>query len=301
MILTCTPNPALDVSYQVDRVVPGTTHRIRSVLERAGGKGFNVSRVLAQMGVPTLAVGPVGGILGDSLRADLIESGLPHELLPVTAATRMTVAVVAADPPDATMFNEPGGPMSEADWARLRDLIAKHLRRASALVCSGSLPPDAPEDTYAQFVRLAKDFEVPAVVDVGGPALRAAAAAGADILKPNAEELRSAVGTDDPLAGARELLALGAGAVVVSLGAAGSLAVTPDATWRAVPPRIDGNPTGAGDAAVAALADGLARGIPWPTRLETAVAWSAAAVAAPVAGEVDEDVLATVKVEVTQL
>ncbi|MFC7613344.1 hypothetical protein ACFQV2_06690 [Actinokineospora soli] len=46
-------------------------------------------------------------------------------------------------------------------------------------------------------------------------------------------------------------------------------------------PRVDGNPTGAGDAAVAALADGMARGTAWPDRLRAAVAWSAAAVAAP--------------------
>ncbi|MGX7827190.1 1-phosphofructokinase family hexose kinase [Actinokineospora sp. 24-640] len=298
MILTCTPNPALDVSYHVDQLLPGTTHRIRSVLERAGGKGFNVSRVLHQRGVATLAVGPVGGILGDSLRADLVESGLPHELLPVAAATRMTVAVVARE---ATMFNEPGGPLSEMDWTRLRDLVAAHLPSAGALVCSGSLPPGAPEDSYGAFVALARERGVPVVVDVGGPALCAAARAGADVLKPNLDELRAAMATSDPLAGGRDLLALGAGAVVVSLGADGMVAVTPDGAWRAVAPPITGNPTGAGDAAVAALADGMARGLAWPERLRAAAAWSAAAVAAPLAGSVDEDVLASIDVTVHAL
>ena len=97
MILTLTPNPALDVTYQVDRLRPGHTHRVGTVSERAGGKGFNVSRVLHEMGVPTLAVAPAGGVLGDSIRADLEASGVPHALLPVSAPSRMTVAVVPGD------------------------------------------------------------------------------------------------------------------------------------------------------------------------------------------------------------
>ncbi|PPK68885.1 hexose kinase [Actinokineospora auranticolor] len=293
MILTVTANPALDVSYRVDELRPGQTHRIRAVHERAGGKGFNVSRVLYDQGVPTLALGPVGGILGDSLRADLVDSGVPHDLLPVAAATRMTIAVVATE---ATMFNEPGGPLSTADWLRLAGLVGEYLPTTDVLVCSGSLPLDAPDETYADLVGLAREAGVPTVVDAGGPVLRAAAEAGAAVLKPNAEELAAAVGFDDPLRGARLLKEAGAGAVLVSLGADGTLLVTDEGEWRAAPPYpIAGNPTGAGDAAVAALADGLRRGLPWPDRLALAVTWSAAAVAAPLAGMMDADTLAEIE------
>jgi len=74
--------------------------------------------------------------------------------------------------------------------------------------------------------------------------------------------------------------------VVVTLGAAGLLAVTSDGTWQAAPPGPEpGNPTGAGDAAVAGLARGLALGQDWPDRLRHATALGTAAVAAPVAGE----------------
>jgi tagatose 6-phosphate kinase len=74
--------------------------------------------------------------------------------------------------------------------------------------------------------------------------------------------------------------------VVVSLGAAGLLAVTAEGSWRATPPyRVAGNPTGAGDAVVAGLAHRLVLGCPWPDRLQHAVALGAAAAAAPAAGE----------------
>jgi tagatose 6-phosphate kinase len=80
----------------------------------------------------------------------------------------------------------------------------------------------------------------------------------------------------------------GAHAVVASLGAQGLLAHTPDGLWRATPPRhVHGNPTGAGDSAVAGLLSGLVEHLPWPERLARAVALSAATVLAPVAGEFD--------------
>jgi tagatose 6-phosphate kinase len=77
---------------------------------------------------------------------------------------------------------------------------------------------------------------------------------------------------------------------VASLGAGGLLAVTPDGHWRAAPPtRLHGNPTGAGDSAVAGLLSGLVERLPWPERLSRAVALSAATVGAPAAGEFDPE------------
>jgi tagatose 6-phosphate kinase len=77
--------------------------------------------------------------------------------------------------------------------------------------------------------------------------------------------------------------------VAASLGAEGMLVVADDAVgWRAAPPvPLSGNPTGAGDSAVAGLLSGLAEGLPWPARLARAVALSAATVLAPAAGEYD--------------
>ncbi|MGV9596680.1 1-phosphofructokinase family hexose kinase [Streptosporangium sandarakinum] len=100
----------------------------------------------------------------------------------------------------------------------------------------------------------------------------------------------------DALAGAGVLRRDGAESVVVSLGADGLLAVTPEGAWRAAMPyRVAGNPTGAGDALVAGLALGLVEGTPWPDRLRRAAALGAAAVAAPVAGDFDEETFRRVR------
>lgn len=77
--------------------------------------------------------------------------------------------------------------------------------------------------------------------------------------------------------------------------------MTPEGRWHATPPaHLHGNPTGAGDSAVAGLLSGLVENLPWPDRLSRAVALSAATVLAPVAGEFDpaayEDVVGRVAV-----
>ncbi|GGR57036.1 tagatose 6-phosphate kinase [Nocardioides luteus] len=283
MILTITLNPAVDVTYEVDELVPHATHRVRAVREQAGGKGVNVSRVLHQVGHPTMATGLLGGPTGDLVRGRLAAAGIETAFTPITATTRRTVVVT--DTEDATVFNEPGPAVTDAEWSAFTGSLNALSTGATCVVMSGSLPAGVDPAAYAELCAL---LPVPAVVDTSGPALLAAAEAGANLLKPNAAELSEATGIQDTYAAAQHLRDRGATTVVVTRGADGMLAVTPDGTWSArLGERIAGNPTGAGDAATAALAAGHATGADWPERLREAVAWSAAAVPVPHAGEVD--------------
>jgi len=144
-----------------------------------------------------------------------------------------------------------------------------------------------PPGGYATLIRAASERGVPTVLDTSGEALRHGLAAGPALAKPNAAELAALRPGSSP-ADPGWVLGCGAEAVVVSRGPEGLLAVTADGAWRGVPPeRLSGNPTGAGDACVAALARGLRDHTGWPGLLADAVALSAAAVAAPTAGAVD--------------
>ncbi|MEV4736755.1 MULTISPECIES: 1-phosphofructokinase family hexose kinase [unclassified Microbacterium] len=291
MILTVTPNPALDLTWRVDRLTLGATHRADAGAARAGGKGLNVARVAHAQGASVLALATAGGRTGIALAADLGASGVPHRLVQVAAPTRQTVAIVDEELGDTTIVNERGANPTDAEWAALFGEVVDALPSARTLVISGSLPPGAPDTLVPLLIGTARDAGVPAIVDTSGPALLRAAEAGAAVLKPNAAELVEATGIDDPVAGARALLALGAELVLLSRGAEGMLAVTADAVRQA---RLDaplaGNPTGAGDAAVAACAVLYADGERDPeTVLRRATAWSAAAVPMPLAGEISDD------------
>jgi len=286
VILIVTPNPALDITYTVPDFRPHTSHRVAEVAAQAGGKGVNVARVLTALGRDTRTVLPLGGPTGAAVEADLNAAGLPHVPVRIAGETRRTVAVV--DTADATMFNEPGPELGAGEWQRLLTEVERLLPSAGVLVLSGSLPRGLPTDAYGELVRAAHRHDVPTVLDADGPALLDALPAGPTVIKPNAAELTAATGLTDLHAAAAALRERGAGAVVASLGPDGLLALDHDGAWRCTPPStVTGNPTGAGDSVVAALAAGLLGGAGWPAVLPDAVALSAATVLAPRAGHFD--------------
>jgi tagatose 6-phosphate kinase len=256
LILTVTLNPAIDLTYHVSELKPGETHRVSRVDERLGGKGVNVASVLAQLGVPVVATG-------------LLRDG-PPTFFPIAGATRRTVVVT--DGRDATGFWEPGPVVTPNEWEGFKAHFSLLLKQSRVVVLSGSLCGGLPDDAYATLISLCRAAGVASILDSSGAALRHGVAAGPDIVKPNEAEIEDMSQAGEPTV------------VVTSRGADGLEALH----WRARPPqRIDGNPTGAGDACVAALARGLLHGNGWPDLLRDAVALSAAAVASPVAGLAD--------------
>ncbi|GAA2215398.1 1-phosphofructokinase family hexose kinase [Nonomuraea monospora] len=293
MIITVTLNLALDVTYQVPAVDWDGVNRVSAVHRRAGGKGVNVARVLAALGRDVLVTGLAGGPTGRAIEADLKSARLPAALYDITGDSRTTLAVSGAD--STALFNEPGPEVTAAELTGFIRHFEALLTSADVVVLSGSLPRGVPSDTYATLAALATERGVPSIVDADGDPLRHAPHGRPSILKPNAEELARAVPGGTPAEGAQALRGQGAGAVVVSMGADGLLAVTGEGTYAArMPYTVRGNPTGAGDSLVAGLALGLVESAPWPDRLRRAAALGAAAVATPVAGEFDPDVYADI-------
>lgn len=304
MILTVTLNTALDLTYRVPRLDVHGSHQVREVVQRPGGKGLNVARVLAALGHACVVTGFAGGLTGSELRELLAgEGNITDELVPTSGSTRRTVGVVDESGGGSTQFNEPGPHISAEEWSAFQEAYARLLGDGSgveAVALCGSLPPGVPVGAYAQLTREAHAAGVPVVLDTSGEPLRRGLAARPDLVKPNADELAGITGTTEPLRAARAAQRRGAHSVAASLGPEGMLLVTPDGTWQAGPPRsLTGNPTGAGDSAVAGLLSGLVEGLPWPQRLARAVALSAATVRAPTAGEFDEQVHADLLAQVT--
>jgi len=297
VILAVAANPALDLTYQLESLVPGEVNRVTAVTERAGGKGLNIARILHAAGVPVRVLAPVGGATGARVRALLSAEAVPHALVEVPGDTRRTVVLtptvdpaVAGAQPLATGLWEPGPQLTPHDWTRFVAAFRAALPDTAVVTLSGSLPRGWPVDGYAQLIALASAAGTPVILDASGPALRAGIAAGPALVKPNAAELAELVAApiDDVSSALAAVAGLGGQDMVVSLGALGAVASVADAAWHACPPPVSAtNPTGAGDALVAALAHGLLLGTPWPARLGTAVAWSAAAAAHPVAGELE--------------
>ena len=189
MILTVTPNAALDVTYELERLrLHEASNRVRSVARRAGGKGINVARLLHQLGEEAAVVGFLGGLPGAAAREDLAASGLRDETIAIAAETRLTVFVLE-ESGEVTGLSEPGSRVQETEWRALEQRCQELLGEAEGMALSGSLPPGAPPDGLRRLVELARGTGVPAIVDSRDEWLRHGVESAPAIVKVNQEEL----------------------------------------------------------------------------------------------------------------
>ena len=283
MILTVTPNPSLDRTYEVPSLDRGEVIRATGERMDPGGKGVNVSRAVAAAGQRTVAVLPLGGAPG-ALVADLLDQqGIEVAPVPVAGATRSNIALAESDGV-LTKINAPGPELSGAERELLLETVRQQSRDASWIACCGSLPRGLAPSWYAELVARAHAAGARIALDTSGPALLAALRERPDVVKPNAEELAGAVGrplatVGDAVKAAEELREMGARAVLASLGADGQLLVSDQGAWfgSARVAAVRSN-VGAGEGGVAGF---LIAGGNGPEALASAVAHGAAAVQLP--------------------
>ncbi|MDT0571952.1 1-phosphofructokinase [Streptomyces sp. DSM 3412] len=283
MILTVTPNPSLDRTYEVPSLDRGEVIRATGERMDPGGKGVNVSRAVAAAGRRTVAVLPLGGAPG-ALVADLLDAqGIEVARVTVAGATRSNIALAEADGV-LTKINAPGPELSAAERELLLETVHAQSADASWIACCGSLPRGLAPSWYAALVARAHAAGARIALDTSGPALLAALRERPDVVKPNAEELAEAVGrplatVGDAVKAAEELREMGAAAVLASLGADGQLLVNASGTWFGTA-RVDAvrSNVGAGDSSLAGF---LIAGGHGPEALASAVAHGAAAVQLP--------------------
>ncbi|MEU0491173.1 1-phosphofructokinase family hexose kinase [Nocardiopsis sp. NPDC006139] len=283
MILTLTPNPSVDHTLEVDRLIRGEVLRVDATRAQAGGKGVNVARALHLAGVETRAILPVGGGGGAELTALL--GDLPRLTVPIEGETRANIAITEADG-TTTKVNAPGPTLSPSEADTLLAVLEDELaQRPEWIVASGSLPAGAGEDFYVRVAGLAAGYGVPLALDTSGKPLEAAVRAGSiGLAKPNLEELSELTGrtpatVGEVAAAARELLSHGNGSALVTLGGHGAILVGPEHTWWARGPRVRTRSTvGAGDCALAGFLTPADSPV---DRLRNAVAWGTAAVSLP--------------------
>ncbi len=297
MIAVITLSPAIDVTYQVHKLVLGESHRVQRVHKLAGGKALNVARVLKSGGHQTALVLPTGGQAGMWLHAELEKLEISYQAVETVAETRTCVSVVDKD---ATVFNEPAPSISESEFEAFLAIIqgAKHT---SVGVLSGSLPAElTSQQIYRLLTRIRDNFPI-TVIDTSGTGLIEAAKLGFDLLKPNQEELLAATGMESVELGAAHLLSLGAKRVLVSLGELGAKLFADQKILSVRVSKVEGNPTGAGDAMVAAASWSLDQGLTDSQLLQNAAAAGCLAVLEPVAGQINweklADLASTLKVE----
>lgn len=293
-VVTLTANPSLDRTMELPTALrSGSVQRAVSVRAEAGGKGINVSRVVAAAGVSTRAVLPAGH--DDPLIRMLDSAGLDHVALTIDSDVRSNLTLVDPDG-TTTKINAPGSRLTAPKADRLAELVIANADGARWVALCGSLPPGLPDDWYRMVMDALTSRGCRVALDTSGAPLAAATVGRVDLLKPNDEELAQAVGADPvefaaaatrrdfgPLIDAAHIVVDRTGAsVLATLGAAGALLVTATGEWFATAPPVTPRSTvGAGDASLAGYLIAECRGAPEPERLRLAVAYGSAAAGLP--------------------
>ncbi len=290
MIVTLTPNPSIDRTIELTEALErGGVMRSASTGDEAGGKGVNVAQVVRHAG--HLAVAVLPGDHDDPLLSRLRELRVTHRAVPTGLPSRVNLTLTEPDG-TTTKINAPGPRLSAPTLGQLVHELAREAVGARWAVLSGSLPPGAGPDWYADVVDA---IDGPMIaLDTSGEPMRATldrVAGRVDVIKPNSDELGELLGVDpavfegDPVgarAAAASLLDRGVGAILLTLGSRGALLLTAEGTWTAKAPRITARSTvGAGDSALAGYLVGALESRPPADCLALAVAYGSAAASLP--------------------
>ena len=220
MIYTVTFNPAIDYVVRLDAPLEvGEVNRAKGEDCVLGGKGINVSGVLAQLGCESVALGFVAGETGAWLERGLAAQGLKTDFVHLeNGMTRINVKIKAGQ---ETELNGAGPAIPESALQQLEAQLDK-LTEGDILILAGSIPASLPQSVYERLLARLQGRGVRAVVDATRDLLVNVLPYHPFLIKPNNHELGEIVGkvltTDaEIVAAARTLQEKGARNVLVSM------------------------------------------------------------------------------------
>lgn len=280
MIYTVTFNPALDYVLNVEKLSADDINRAKSEKIYYGGKGINVSAVLSQLDVPSIALGFVGGFSGNELIRLMNEDGIKSDFVELSEVhTRINVKIRSENELD---INADGPRIPEN---KIDELFEKFntLQDGDFLVLAGSIPSSIPCDIYSRIMEKLQSKDIKIAVDTSGKALLNTLKYKPFLIKPNHHELGEIFGeemntTEKVIEYGKKLQEMGAQNILVSRGGDGAVLI--DETGKIhIADAVKGqlvNSVGCGDSMVAGFLAEYIQSENYEYALKLSVATSAA-------------------------
>lgn len=264
-LATLTLNPAVDATYDIDRLVPDQKAHASAVRYDPGGNGINVGRALKTLGAEAhnfcVTAGEVGQLLQRLVKPQLDHLHAEH----IAGETRINVTLMERQSAAQYQVTAVGPALSAAHRDHICAQFVTHCAGGIGVV-TGSVPPGVDVTLYGELAQRIREQGGRAVVDTYGALLQHTIPAAPFLIKPNRYELEQYCGRELPdlaavAAQARALQRGGIDYVAVSLGAEGALLCGPDNTFVAAAPAVSIRSTvGSGDSMVAGLVFAFAAG-----------------------------------------
>lgn len=227
MIYTVTLNPSIDYIVRLDELKTGITNRTTSEEYYIGGKGINVSCVLAELGIKSTALGFVAGFTGEAIEKGLKNPKITADFITLKSGiSRINIKIKAGE---ETEINCQGPHIDEEELLNLFDKI-DNIQSGDTLIIAGNIPNTLPDDVYERIIERLDRKDVRIVVDATKKLLVNSLKYKPFLIKPNRQELSEIFDTtvkteSDVVKYAQELQKIGAKNVLVSLGGDGALLV----------------------------------------------------------------------------
>ena len=260
MIYTVTFNPSLDYVMHLDEFVPGMTNRSSQESISCGGKGINVSIVLRNLGVESVALGFAAGFTGEEIIRGLKQHGCQADFIQLEQGlSRINVKFKGKNESEINA-NGPTIPPEAVEKLLCR---LDQLEKDDILVLAGSIPSTLPDDIYQQIMKRLQAKGVHFVVDATRDLLKKALPYHPFLIKPNNHELAELFGVElhsneEILSYAKKLQEMGARNVLVSMAGDGAVLAAEDGSvYESPAPKGKViNSVGAGDSMVAGFVAG---------------------------------------------
>lgn len=227
MIYTVTLNPSIDYIVRLDELKTGITNRTTSEEYYIGGKGINVSCVLAELGIKSTALGFVAGFTGEAIEKGLKNPKITADFITLKSGiSRINIKIKAGE---ETEINCQGPHIDEEELLNLFDKI-DNIQNGDTLIIAGNIPNTLPDDVYERIIERLVGKDVRIVVDATKKLLVNSLKYKPFLIKPNRQELSEIFDTtvkteSDVVKYAQELQKMGAKNVLISLGGDGALLV----------------------------------------------------------------------------
>ena len=225
MIYTVTLNPSIDYVVHIGKLISGITNRTTSEEYYFGGKGINVSHVLAELELDNTALGFVAGFTGEAIEKGTKAPRITTDFIHLKEGVSRINVKIKSD--EETEINGQG---PHIDDAALEEFMAKTdaMKDGDTLILSGSIPKTMPDDVYERILERLSGRDIRIVVDATKKLLVNSLKYRPFLIKPNRQEISEIFGVEvndeeTTLFYAKKLQEMGAKNVLVSLGGDGAM------------------------------------------------------------------------------
>ena len=266
MIYTVTFNPAIDYIAKVNNLEKNEINRAISEKILAGGKGINVSIVLKNLGIESIALGFIAGFTGQEIKRRVEEFGIKTDFVNIPDKfSRINVKLQSNTDgviTEETAINGEGPKILEQEVNEFMKKI-DNIGKDDFLVLAGSVSRNMQDDIYEKICIKVKEKGAKIVADATGKLLVNVLKHNPFLIKPNKKELEEIfekkINTDEEVVlYARKLQEMGARNVLISMDKDGAILITQDKKllYSEAPKGNVVNSVGSGDSMVAGFITG---------------------------------------------